>query len=78
MTTTTTTCSDFNDDSVDYVGYYKNKSNYDYICQSCIKIEDGYEDHSNLFSIRDHDKYLKRNNRRKNTLYLLASEILFK
>jgi hypothetical protein len=49
----TKTSSNENDDSVNYVDYYKDKSHHAYICQSCIKRENVYEASSNLFSTCD-------------------------
>jgi hypothetical protein len=57
----TTTSSNENDDSIDYMDYYKDKSHHHaYICQSYLKREDGYEAYQPaLFSPNDHNKYLK-------------------
>jgi hypothetical protein len=52
------TSSNENDDSVDYVDYYKGKSHHAYICQSCIKREDVYEAYQDSF-LQTINKYLK-------------------
>ena len=49
----TKTSNNENDDSVNHVDYYKDKSHHAYICQSCIKREDVYEASSNIFSTSD-------------------------
>jgi hypothetical protein len=47
-----------NDDSVDFVDYYKDKSHHAYICQSCLKREDVYEAYQQSF-LQTINKYLK-------------------
>ena len=54
----TKTSSNENDDSVNYVDYYKDKSHHAYICQSCLKREDVYEAYQHSF-LQTINKYLK-------------------
>jgi hypothetical protein len=54
----TKTSSNKNDDLVDYVDYYKDKSHHAYICQSCLKREDVYEAYQHSF-LQTINKYLK-------------------
>ena len=55
----TKSISNDNNDSVDYIDYYKDKShNHAYICQSCLKREDVYEAYQQSF-LQTINKYVK-------------------
>jgi hypothetical protein len=54
----TKSISNDNNDSVDYIEYYNDKSHHAYICQSCLKREDVYEAYQQSF-LQTINKYLK-------------------